>query len=113
MREPKNREFVGWYVNMQEPVRRTSIGFDFMDQELDIYVSPDLSQWTWKDEEHLQRAHADGRFLSDQVDAIWAEGKRVIASIKAKTSPFSDGWETWSPPSEWSTPDLPKGWDRI
>jgi hypothetical protein len=36
--------------------------FLFMDQELDIYVEPGLSRWEWKDEEHLQKAQADGRF---------------------------------------------------
>lgn len=40
-----SREFVGWYVNLQEALRPTAIGFDFMDQELDIVVKPDLSEW--------------------------------------------------------------------
>ena len=52
-----NHEFVGWYVNLQEPLRRTKIGFDFLDQELDIVVKPNLD-WRWKDAEHLHRAGA-------------------------------------------------------
>ena len=113
MWEPVNRAFVGWYVNLQEPIRRTIIGFDFMDQELDINVTPDLSRWTWKDEEHLTRAHRDGRFSMAQVNAIRAEGERVITRIQSKASPFSDGWETWTPPREWPLPNLLDGWDRI
>jgi predicted RNA-binding protein associated with RNAse of E/G family len=109
----KNREFVGWYINLQEPARRTSIGLDFMDQELDIYVKPDLSEWVWKDEEHLQRAQTDGRFSAEQVDAIRTEGERMITRVQDGASPFNDGWETWNPPAEWSTPHLEEGWDRI
>ena len=31
----------GWYVHLQEPLRRTRIGFDTMDQMLDIVIGPD------------------------------------------------------------------------
>ncbi len=106
------REFRGWYVNLQEPVRRTVLGFDFMDQELDIFVTPDWA-WSWKDEDHFQRAQADGRYSPAQAQAIRAEGERVIAMIAARASPFRDGWERWSSPREWPIPELPEGWDRV
>lgn len=112
MWEPESREFAGWYINLQEPVRRTVIGFDLMDQELDIYVKPDLSEWVWKDEEHLARAQANGRYSVNQVNAIRAEGQRVIARVQAKASPFRDGWEVWKPPVGWPIPTLLEGWDR-
>ena len=32
------REFRGWYVNLQEPFRRTAQGYDTQDLELDIWV---------------------------------------------------------------------------
>jgi len=35
------REFAGWYVNLQEPFRRTSRGVDTQDLELDIVIAPD------------------------------------------------------------------------
>ncbi len=106
------REFAGWYVNLQEAARRTALGFDFMDQELDILVTPDLI-WSWKDEDHFQRAQADGRYSVAQAQAIRAEGTRVIARIEARASPFCDGWERWSPPEGWPVPELPEGWDRV
>jgi hypothetical protein len=34
------REFRGWYVNLQEPFRRTSLGVDTQDLELDILIAP-------------------------------------------------------------------------
>src|SRR5258708_7659187 len=34
--------FVGYYVNLEEPFRRTRIGFDTNDHTLDIVVTPGL-----------------------------------------------------------------------
>ena len=39
-------EFFGWYVNMEEPLRRTPLGFDSRDLWLDILVDP-RRQWRW------------------------------------------------------------------
>ena len=48
-------DFLGWYVNMQEPFVRTADGFDHRDLQLDIVVKPDRS-WRWKDEADLSRS---------------------------------------------------------
>lgn len=109
----EDREFVGWYINLQEPLRRTAIGFDFMDQDLDIVVKPDLSEWVWKDEAVFQKAQELGLFSGQEVREIRAEGERVIERIQAKASPFNDGWENWFPDPEWPIPSLPDGWDRV
>jgi hypothetical protein len=37
------RAFGAWYVNLQEPFRRSRLGFDTQDLELDVVVSPDGS----------------------------------------------------------------------
>ena len=107
------REFSGWYINPQEPLRRTAIGFDFMDQSLDIVVKPDLSGWVWKDEEEFQEEVEVGLFSPDQAREIRAEAERVLERVRAKASPFGDGWETWHPPAGWPIPLLPEGWDRV
>ena len=65
------------------------------------------------DEDHFQRAQADGRYAVAQAQAIRSEGERVIAMIEARVSPFGDGWERWAPPEEWSIPELPAGWDCV
>ena len=108
----QQRRFVGWYVNLQEPLRRTCLGWDFLDQELDIVVSPDLS-WRWKDHESLKQAQQLGLFPPEQVRAILHEGQQVVESIQSKAVPFDGSWNTWRPPSEWSVPCLPDGWDRV
>ncbi|MBN1217531.1 MAG: DUF402 domain-containing protein [Anaerolineae bacterium] len=108
-----DRAFTGWYINLQEPLRRTPIGFDFMDQELDIVVKPDLSGWTWKDETGFQQAEEMGLFSRWETRQIRAEAERVLERVRAKASPFNDGWETWVPNPDWPIPVLPDGWDII
>ena len=43
----------GWYVNFQEPYRRTERGIETMDLALDIIAEPDRSSWRWKDEDEF------------------------------------------------------------
>lgn len=107
------RAFVGWYINLQEPLRRSAIGFDFMDQDLDIVVEPDLSGWIWKDEAQFQRRQDLGLISDRQARAVRAEGERVVERIRNRASPFSDGWENWVPDPGWPVPSLPLGWDRL
>ena len=111
MWDPQQR-FVGWYINFQEPARRTRLGFDFLDQELDMVVSPNLD-WRWKDRDHLGQAQDIGLFSPEQVRAILREGKRVIESIRMKATPFDGSWNSWRPPLNWSVPRLPEGWEQV
>jgi hypothetical protein len=102
-----------WYINLQDPLRRTPIGFDSMDHILDIVISPDRSTWRWKDEDDFNEAVAIGVYSAQEARAIRAEGERAVELMQANQSPFCDGWERWSPPLGWETPTLPAGWDEI
>jgi len=102
-----------WYVHLQEPLRRTCIGVDTMDQMLDIVISPDRKSWYWKDEDELRQAQAIGLYSPQKVERIWAEGKHVLALMEANQSPFCDGWEKWTPPMGWSIPRFPSGWEKV
>ncbi len=104
--------FIGWYVNLQEPLRRTRLGFETLDQELDLVVEPDGS-WRWKDEDHLREAEALGLFSPALCRSIRAEAERVIAKIEARAAPFDGRWREWRPPAEWTMPALPPGWDAL
>ena len=106
-----DRSFNCWYINLQEAYRRTAIGFDTMDQELDIVVTADRSEWRWKDEELFSRSQAMGVYSPEEARAIRAEGERVLDSMHKAQPPFSSGWEDWRPPPEWPTPELPENWD--
>ena len=50
------REFLKWYVNLEDPLTHSAVGFDYLDQFLDIEIAPDLSAWNWKDEDELEDA---------------------------------------------------------
>jgi hypothetical protein len=102
-----------WYVHLQEPLRQTKIGFDTMDQILDIVISPNRSSWRWKDEDEFSQAEAMGVYSHAKATSIREEGERVIAMMNANDSPFCDGWEDWRPPKEWSIPKFPKGWELL
>lgn len=107
-----DRFFRGYYVNMEEPFRRTAIGFDTNDHMLDILVAPDLT-WRWKDEEVVADFLARGLYSEEFAAAIRAEGERVVAAIEARDSPFCGHWQHWAPPALGSLPTLPPDWDTV
>lgn len=102
-----------WYVQLTEAYRRTPLGFDTMDQVLDIVISPDLSGWRWKDEDEFAEAQSVGVFSQEQAHTIRTEGERVIENLERKQPPFCDGWEHWGPPSDWGIPSFPPGWESV
>lgn len=111
MWESGTHEFRCYYVHLQEPLRRTEIGFDTMDQMLDIVISPDRRAWHWKDEDEFSEAEAIGVYSPAKVKSIRAEAEHVIDMLNRNASPFCDGWENWLPPVEWTVPQFPEGWE--
>jgi len=106
-------KFDCWYVNLQEPLHRTPLGFDTMDQILDIVITPDLSDWHWKDEDEFSDAVENGVYSLKESNAIRAEGERVIATLQNNESLFMQGWDQWRPPSDWALPEMPTNWDDL
>ena len=106
--------FQGWKIDLIEPVRRTSLGFDYLDQLLDIIVSADRSSWYWKDEDEVQEAQARGHFTPEQVSDLYRRGERALQLIRKNEPPFDRAWENWRPEPAWlATSDLPQGWERV
>ena len=101
-----------WYINLEDPLHRTSIGFDFMDQILDIIVEPDLSSWFWKDEDEFQEAQELGLISPERAGEMRAEGESVVEMLLSGESVFN-GWEQWKPDPAWKIPTLPEGWEKI
>jgi len=102
-----------WYVNLQEPIQPTKLGFDSMDYLLDIVISADQSTWHWKDEDEFNEAVSLGVFSTEEARAIRDEGEHLVELLQAGQSPFCDGWENWRPPGEWEIPPLRDGWDEL
>jgi len=102
--------FLGWYIDLQAPLRRTAVGFDTEDHLLDVVVAPDRS-WRWKDEDELAAAVRLGRFTHAEAAAIRAEGEAVIGAVARRAWPFDAGWEHWRPDPRWSLSTMPAAWD--
>jgi len=99
-------EFLGWYVNLQEPLWRTRWGFDIRDLQLDILVAPDRT-WRWKDEDDFARSVDSGLISPANAEATRASTASAIAVIEAGAWPFDEAAADWRPPPEWSQPQLP------
>jgi hypothetical protein len=99
--------FLGWYVNLQAPLRRTALGYDTTDWALDLVIAPD-GTWRWKDEDDFAEARVLGVLDDEAAAAVRAEGERVLAE-----RPWPTGWESWRPPADWEPLPLPDGWDVV
>jgi hypothetical protein len=99
--------FETWYVNLEDPLRRSALGFDYLDRELDVQVWPDGS-WEFLDEDEFAEAQRLGVLTSTEAGAVRAEAERVLAEW-----PFPTGWEGWRPDPAWDVPALPDGWDVV
>jgi hypothetical protein len=101
-----------WYVNLEEPLRRTGLGFDTLDHELDVIVELDGS-WRWKDEDDLAEAIRRGVIPAQDELRMRADGERAVRRILDREPPFDRDWTTWRPDPSWPIPILPEGWDRV
>src|SRR5436190_230659 len=109
---PTGNKFLGWYVNFQTPLRRTSIGFDNTDHILDITVDP-THHWQWKDEAELRQALEANMVTQEQADSFRAEGESVVKRILNREDPFSDAWLAWQPDPAWSMPSIASNWNGL
>ncbi len=101
-----------WYINLEESLYRTSVGFEYMDQILDVVVAPDLSDWYWKDEDDFKEAQRLLLISQEKAVALRADGERVVKMLQSGESPFN-GWQNWHPDPDWPVPSLPADWDAI
>jgi RimJ/RimL family protein N-acetyltransferase len=101
------REVVGWYVNLEAVHEVAERTITTQDHVLDIWVPADTREPQWKDEDELEAAVRVGRLTRAQALAVRAEGERVW-----RERPWPTGWEDWVPPEDWTTPELPVGWNR-
>src|SRR5262245_60362119 len=86
-----------WYVNLQEPLTRTTFGFDTTDHALDVLVELDRSSWRWKDEEELAHAVSQGMFTPAQAESFRTWGMRAVDRIVGGEPPFDRTWDDWQP----------------
>ena len=107
------RELLKWYVNLEDPLARSPLGFDYLDWLLDIEIAPDLSTWKWKDTDELEDAVSNGLVSLEKADFIRAEGNHVLRDLGERAPPFDEQWNLWRPDTRWEIPCLPDGWDSL
>ena len=93
------REFRSWYLNLQEPFRRTEAGYDTQDLELDLILHPD-GRIEWKDDELLDLRVHEGRFTQDQAvrSARKDDGSR---RARSEGHWWDAWWALWEPDPAW------------
>jgi predicted RNA-binding protein associated with RNAse of E/G family len=82
--------FVGWYVNLERPLVRSRVGWDYLDRELDILVAPDRS-WRLLDEDEFETAQRLGVIDAEEAGSIIREAERLIGRIERWDPPFCEG----------------------
>lgn len=105
-------KFVCYYINFQLPFRRTPLGFDTLDLDLDIVIETSLN-WQWKDEHEYQRGIRAGGIRSEWVREIEHAQDEVFARIEKHVYPLDASWLNWRPDPSWLTPCLPENWDEV
>ena len=111
--EQGSGELSRFYVNLQEPLRRTGIGFDTVDHILDAVIEPDRTAWAWKDEDELAEAVARGLFTLEQAASFREQGERAVRRVLDGHPPFDRDWTGWEPEANWRIPRLPADWEDV
>ncbi|WP_308406463.1 DUF402 domain-containing protein [Streptomyces sp. AC602_WCS936] len=92
-----------WYVNFQHPMRRTELGFDTLDQELDLVIAADGSGYTWKDVDHFEERVRQSGFAPGEAEAVRATADEVVSLVE-RGNCWWEQWRDWQPPA---VPEVP------
>lgn len=106
------REFDCWYVNFQDPFRRSEIGIDSHDHVVDL-SSEDGRSWARKDFELLDVRVAEGRFAEPKAEEIRRDAERVEHALTEHGPWWDLAWADWTPPPGLEPPPLPASWERV
>jgi protein associated with RNAse G/E len=101
-----------WYVNLEQPIRRTPRSIQVRDCALDLVVHPNRS-WEWKDRAEFDALCRCGFFPPHVASGVEAEARRMIDVIERWGSPFCDGWEQWRADPQLARPALPPDWRAL
>lgn len=110
MWEAGSGEFLCYYINFQLPFRRTRLGFDTLDLDLDIVIEPDYD-WHWKDVDEYQEGIRAGGITPGWVNAVERARSEVGERLRERRYPLDGSWLAWRPDPAWTPPCLPPDWD--
>lgn len=102
-------DFNNYYVNFQVPFARSAAGFDTLDLDIDIVVSPTFD-WHWKDEDDWEDALACGVFSDADIEGVENAKSEAVERIESGRLVDLERWLEWHPPAEWAPARLPANW---
>lgn len=108
-----NATIAEWYINLQTPYQRTALGFDYLDQELDIVINSNLTAWSWKDEEEFLDAQKRHRISIEQANYVRQVGEDVLHQLEKRQFTLPTDWLNWKPQVSWTIPRLPETWQHV
>jgi hypothetical protein len=104
--------YLGWYGNLEAPLRRSDVGVHAIDHVLDVFMDA-AGNVMWKDEDELEAAVEVGRFDAQEAVEIRAEGERVFAAMQRRDWPYDGSWLDWKPDPAWTVPELAEEWTAL
>ncbi|MGE5252139.1 MAG: DUF402 domain-containing protein [Bacteroidota bacterium] len=108
MWEAASQQFLCYYVNFQLPFRRTRLGFDTLDLDLDLVISPDF-EWHWKDLDEYERGIQSGGIRPEWASCVEEAQQEATARLAGRRYPLDGSWLSWKLP-DWTPPRLPADW---
>ena len=105
-----DRRFAGWYLNLEEPFRRTATGYDTQDLELDVWVPVD-GPWQLKDSDLLEQRVREDRFTDEQAVEIRRLGDELLEQLDRGERWWDEHWASFTPDAGWRAPTFPVGWE--
>lgn len=107
--EGPDRRFSGWYINLQDPIRRHERGFDTLDHELDYWL-PQSGSWTVKDDELFEQRVEERRYSKQQAASIRGTGNQIAEMLRSESLWWDESWANWTPCTHWHALALPENW---
>ena len=95
---------------LQTPSQRTRLGFDYLDQALDIVLNRERTAWSGKDEARSLDAQRRGRMPVQHADHVRRVGEHILAQLQARRLKLPESWRNWRPPEPWDIPPMPHDW---
>ena len=96
------REFTGWYVNLQEPFRRTRAGLRHAGPRARHLGAGRAAAGNGRMRTCSRNASAKAGYTPEQVEETWAEGRRVVAELEAGRRWWDPWWALWEPDPAWA-----------
>lgn len=95
----------GFYVNLETPWARTSLGFDTRDWVLDLVIAAD-GVASWKDDDELDWCEAVGTVTAEHAADVRRAGEQALTAVRTGAFPFGVDWDRWPVDVDAAAPDL-------